>query len=82
MTDLSRADLEALAQWDTPTICNGLELLDAKHRTAGFTTGRMVCFDPGLKPIVGYARTALIRAATPPAGDATAQRAMRARYYE
>ena len=82
MTDLSRADLEALAQWDTPTICNGLELLDARHRTAGFTTGSMVCFDPRLKPIVGYARTALIRAATPPPGDAAAVRAMRARYYE
>ena len=60
MTELSRADLEVLAQWDTPTICNGLELMDAKHRTSGFTTGSMVCFDPGLKPIVGYARTALI----------------------
>jgi len=82
MTDLTRADLQTLAQWDTPTICNGLELLDAKHRTAGFTRGNMACFDPSLKPIVGYARTATIRATTPPPGDAASVSAQRARYYE
>ena len=81
MTDLARSDLEALAKWDTPTICNGLELLDARYRTAGFTIENMVCFDPGLKPIVGYARTAMIRAATPPQGKPEALRATRARYY-
>lgn len=81
MTDLSPADLDALSQWDTPTVCNGLELIDAKYRTTGFTTQNMVCFDPTLKPIVGYARTALIRALTPPQGDAAAMREMRARYY-
>lgn len=75
------ADLDALTQWDTPTICNGLELIDAKHRTTGFTHENMRCFDPSLKPIVGYARTAKIRAATPPPGDAAAVREMRARYY-
>lgn len=82
MPDLTRADLEALTRWDSPTICNGLELLDAKYRTSGFTTRTMLCFDPTLKPVVGYARTALIRATTPPPGDAAAVRALRARYYE
>jgi len=82
MTTLTRADLDALTRWDTPTICNGLELLDAKYRTTGFTTQNMVCLDPKLKPIVGYARTAKIRATTPPPGDAAAVRATRARYYE
>jgi len=81
MTSLARIDLEALSQWDTPTICNGLELLDAKFRTTGFTTQNMVCLDSKLKPIVGYARTALIRATTPPTGDAAAVREIRARYY-
>jgi regulator of RNase E activity RraA len=79
MTDLTPADLEALAQWDTPTICNGLELLDARFRASGYTRAQMTCLDPTLKPIVGYARTALIRAATPPPGDAPATRV---RYYE
>jgi regulator of RNase E activity RraA len=82
MPALTLADLETLAQWDTPTICNGLELLDAKYRTTGFTTRNMVCLDPKLKPIVGYARTATIQAALPPSGDAEAVREMRAHYYE
>jgi len=81
MTAVTRADLESLAQWDTPTICNGLELLDAKYRTTGFTTQNMVCLDPGLKPMVGYARTATIQATVPPSGDAEAVREMRAHYY-
>jgi len=81
MTALARADLETLAQWDTPTICNGLELLDAKHRTSGFTTQSMICLDPTLKPMVGYARTATIQATLPPSGDAEAVREMRAHYY-
>ncbi len=81
MTTLKPADLDTLSQWDTPTICNGLELIDAKYRTSSFTRENMVCFDPTLKPIVGYARTALIRAVTPPPGDPVAVREMRARYY-
>ncbi len=81
MSTLTHADLETLAQWDTPTICNGLELLDAKYRTTGFTTQNMVCLDPTLKPIIGYARTATIQATLPPAGDAEAVREMRAHYY-
>ncbi len=79
MIDLTLADLEVLVQWDTPTICNGLELLDAKFRTSGYTRAQMACLDPARKPVVGYARTALIRAATPPSGDAAA---LRVRYYE
>lgn len=82
MTALTPADLEVLAQWDAPTICNGLELLDARYRTSGFTTQNMVCLFPAQKPIVGYARTALIRATTPSALDAAAARDLRIRYYE
>jgi regulator of RNase E activity RraA len=81
MSELARADLEVLRQWDTPTICNGLELLDARYRTSGFTVENMVCLNPELKPIVGYARTAMIRAAAPPVGDGAALRAVRAKYY-
>lgn len=81
MTEVTPEALQALAQWDTPTICNGLELIDAKYRTTGFTHENMQCFDPSLKPIVGYARTAIIRAVTPPPGDPAAVREMRARYY-
>jgi regulator of RNase E activity RraA len=82
MTTLTRADLDALSEWDTPTICNGLELLDARYRTTGFTTQNMVCLDPQLKPMVGYARTATIKARMLSESDLRAAREMRARYYE
>ena len=63
-----RADLEALAQWDTPTICNGLELVVPERRAIGFTVEPMVAADRSLKPIVGLARTGTLRAKEPPRG--------------
>jgi hypothetical protein len=35
-------DMQALAQWDTPTICNALELLAPERRAIGFTVEPMV----------------------------------------
>jgi regulator of RNase E activity RraA len=64
----SAADLEALQSWDTPTICNGLELVAPERRAIGFTIEPMVAADRTLKPIVGLARTALIRAKERPRG--------------
>jgi hypothetical protein len=32
-------DLEVLKRWDTPTICNGLELVAPERRAVGFTVG-------------------------------------------
>ena len=66
MTEISAADLDRLTAWDTPTICNGLELTNPERRATGFTTGHMVCAFPELKPVCGYARTATIRAVAPP----------------
>jgi regulator of RNase E activity RraA len=64
----SRADLETLRQWDTPTICNGLELVVPERRAIGFTVEPMVAADRKLPPIVGLARTGLIRAREKPRG--------------
>ena len=61
------ADLDVLRQWDTPTICNGLELIAPERRAIGFTVEQMVAADRKLPPIVGLARTGLIRAKEPPA---------------
>jgi hypothetical protein len=61
-------DLETLRQWDTPTICNGLELIEPGRRAVGFTVEPMVAADPKLPPIVGLARTGLIRARESPRG--------------
>ena len=62
------ADLEILTQWDTPTICNGLEIIVPERRAMGFTTRHMVAADHKLKPIVGLARTGLIRSREKPMG--------------
>jgi hypothetical protein len=62
------ADLEILKRWDTPTICNGLELVAPERRAVGFTVEPMVAADRKLAPIVGLARTGMIRAKEPPRG--------------
>jgi len=79
---LAPAVLEALAKYDTPTICNAMEVVAPQRRLVGFTTRPLVCPFPDLPPIVGYARTATIRATAasglPPAG----QQAQRLAYYD
>jgi regulator of RNase E activity RraA len=64
----ARADLEALRRFDTPTICNGLELIVPERRAIGFTVEPMVAADRSLPPIVGLARVGMIRAKEPPRG--------------
>jgi regulator of RNase E activity RraA len=70
MTEITADGLKALAQWDTPTICNALEITTPERRGYGFTVHPFVCLDPSLPPMVGFARTFKIRAAQPPAGNA------------
>jgi regulator of RNase E activity RraA len=67
------ADLETLKRWDTPTICNGLELVAPERRAVGFTVEPMIAADRKLAPIVGLARTGLIRAKEKPRGDIPAR---------
>src|SRR5579875_2540663 len=64
----TQADLDVLKQWDTPTICNGLELVVPERRAIGFTTQPLIPIEPKLPPIVGLARVGTIRAKEPPRG--------------
>ena len=82
MSSISKSDLEVLTNWDTPTICNALEVVVPERRATDFTTQAFICLDPKLPPVIGYARTATIRAATPPEESADALKSRRARYYE
>ena len=59
---LDSAIIATLKTFDTPTVCNALELVAPERRAEGFTTLPFVCHDPSLPPMVGYARTAKIRA--------------------
>jgi regulator of RNase E activity RraA len=70
----TRDDLERLRKYDTPTICNGLELVVPHRRALGFTTGIMTAANPKLPPIVGLARTGTLRAQEAASGP-VAQRA-------
>src|SRR6266436_6532845 len=56
------ADLELLRKYDTPTICNVVELFDVRPRTAGYMDKRIQACFPKLPPMVGYASTATFRA--------------------
>jgi regulator of RNase E activity RraA len=82
MSTITASDLEILTKWDTPTICNALEVVVPKRRATGFTTGVFTVLDARLPPMVGRARTATIRATTPPDESADALKSRRARYYE
>ena len=74
--------LEALARYDTPTICNALEVVAPSRRLVGYTTKPLVCPFPDLAPIVGYARTVTIRATTASGLPAAEQQKRRIAYYE
>ncbi len=68
---LSPAIIAKLRTFDTPTICNLIELFDFRPRNVGFMDGRIVAAFPEMGPIVGYAATASFRSAYPPPGGAS-----------
>ena len=82
MTELDSSILSLLRSVDTPTICNALELAMGGRSARGFTLKPVVCADPMLPPIVGYARTARIRASAPSALSDEEMRAFRLDYYD
>jgi regulator of RNase E activity RraA len=63
---ITPADLDLLRKFDTPTICNVVELFDLRPRTAGYMNARIRACYPALPPMVGYASTATFRSASPP----------------
>ena len=79
---IDAALIEKLKTYDTPTICNALEVVDPARRLTGFTTRPLVCPFPNLPPIVGYAKTATIRTTHAHELDAKAQRSQRIAYYD
>ena len=58
-------DLKALAQFDTPTICNTIEVFEIRPRSAGYMDGRIRACFPEMPPMVGYASTATMRCHVP-----------------
>ncbi|HND56249.1 MAG TPA: RraA family protein [Pirellulaceae bacterium] len=60
--------LQKLAKYDTPTICNVIELFDVRPRNRGYMDSRIKSNFPEMPPMVGYATTACFRSDAPPAG--------------
>ena len=68
MTQISPDVLSALRRFDTPTICNIVELFDVRPRTAGYMDARIQACFADLPPMVGFAATATFRASAQPRG--------------
>jgi len=73
--------LALLRRIDTPTVCNAIEVAQGKRGFDAFTRGTMLCSADG-PAMVGYARTARIRALKPPSEAPEVIRARRRGYYE
>ena len=67
---LSKADIDLLKKYDSPTVCNVIELFDVRPRNAGYMNEHIKACFPQMPPMVGYASTAQRRCDTEPgAGD-------------
>jgi len=65
---ITQETLDKLARFDTPTICNVIELFEVRPRDRGFMDGRIRACFPELPPMVGFAATAAFRSSGEPAG--------------
>ena len=63
---LSSSDLELLSSYDTPTICNVIEVFHIRPRNTGYLDTRIRACFPEMPPMVGFASTATFRSAAPP----------------
>ncbi len=81
MSELSQDLIAELQSYDTPTVCNALEVIAPDRRGYGYTTQPLVCTRPELPPMVGVARTATIRSAHPSHLQGKAARELNDGYY-
>ena len=65
---VSPETLKKLGAFDTPTICNIIELFDVRPRNLGFMDARIKACFPEMPPFVGFAATAAFRSSGPPRG--------------
>lgn len=62
---ISEETMAALGRIDTPSVCNAIELFDARPRNSGFMLGDIKGIYRDLPPAVGYAVTGVISADRP-----------------
>ena len=66
MASIAAGVLSKLREFDTPTVCNLIELFEARPRNEGYMDARIRACFPEMAPIVGFASTATFRSAKPP----------------
>ena len=69
-TLLSAKTLALLRKYDTPTVCNVIELFDIRPCNSGYMDKRIRSCFPSLPPMVGYASTATFKSSSRADGDA------------
>ena len=74
--------LDLLKKVDTPTVCNAIEVVEGKRGFSKFTQGTMIPSDNKNTSIVGFAKTATIRAREPSREDSKTIRSRRMAYYK
>ena len=79
---LSKELYALLQSVDTPTVCNAIELAQGKRGFNNFTKSTIYAADVQLPSIVGFAKTAQIKATTPPKASPEEVKAKRMAYYE
>ena len=54
--------IKTTSKYDTPTMCNAMDVILGTRSAIGFTKSSMVTAQNSTQPIVGFAKTAKIRA--------------------
>jgi len=79
---LTKELITFLKKFDTPTISNALDIFRGSRSADGYTKYPFISANTSLKPIVGIARTAKIRASNPPILSPEETTSIRLKYYE
>jgi 4-hydroxy-4-methyl-2-oxoglutarate aldolase len=66
---IAAATLTKLAKFDTPTICNVIELFEVRPNNVGYMNGHIRAAFPEMPPMVGFAATATFRSGTSQSGS-------------
>ena len=74
--------IEKIRQYDTPTICNAIEIAQGGRGFDAFTKRTMHASEPNAPALVGFARTARVRSNTPPSASLDEVKVLRRQYFE
>ena len=74
--------IKITSKYDTPTMCNAMDVILGTRSAVGFTRNSVVTAQTSTKPIVGFAKTAKIRALSPSLKSQKEINDIRIKYYE